>query len=132
MTPLSDWWTALPIMGWRFTTIDGHACLERPKPPAVLMRIGDGYILHGASEWDLFGEAVEWIEERLSPGELYSFIKHSYTGHLMWTLTVWPKGRCNGLQADAPTLPAAAARWVVEHGHLLRDVRKMVKEGSDG
>ena len=126
MSNLSDWWTALPVMGWRSSTIDGHACLERPTPPAVLMRMGEGYILHGATEWDLFGEAVEWIEARggqvgahsTFPGKNFAVLSDRY--HFI------------GDVVSVPTLPEAAARWLVEHGHHLRDAAKMVKEGSDG
>jgi hypothetical protein len=83
--------------------------------------------------WNLFGLAVEWIEARgylpkmrrwvcppedpLDTGAVYG-----------WEFDVTYERRFT----TAPTLPTAAARWLVEHGHLLCDATKMVKEGSDG
>lgn len=141
MKPLSDlthderaaltgpalWWYALQVMGGEVKAYDEddeemvHYAVELPTGSTMEWR-GDyiwGYGDQCDTEWNLFGLAVEWIEAR-------GMIIQCHVRPLeknYWFGAQTSDDRFGVLWCEAPTLPDAAARWIVEYGAKIKEAK---------
>jgi hypothetical protein len=95
--------------------------MTRQESPSFLY-----HELKDIDHWQLFGLAVEWIEERGCHAEF------GVTRDKRHQCVVFYRRELVGDAAFGDSYHRVVAEWVATYGHLLRDVAKMVKEGDDG
>lgn len=116
---MSDWRTALEIMGYEIDEDEtGWEYVSKDESPDFWRPVGLD------DPWQLFGLAVEWIEARgglTSHGRLREADPQWFNVQLSTKEDDTPF--LEQLYSEAPTLPDAAARWIVEHGGKLEKER---------
>ena len=107
------WWYALQVMGRKPMLMKQTAVIN---DLTYVLSTGEVRSTGRYSPWEKFGLAVEWIGERR--GILGSWDDRE------GLLRIYMGGDdVRYEEAQAPTLPDAAARWIVEHGHKIAEVK---------
>lgn len=113
------WWYALQVMGYEVEELYSTIWRLGVGCGRITWYADTGLSIRDIDDWQLFGLAVEWIEARgcavsiykhWGPNEFWSFGAHDRQ---------MPPPCCYG-----NTLPDAAARWIVEHGHKIAKERE--------